>query len=90
MPLPSPLLAIAALALVLALIWAIQRALCAGLLSKMIPPPAPGGRLRVLQVLALDSRRQLHLVQCGGRDVLLLTSANGDRVVGWLDRSPAA
>jgi flagellar protein FliO/FliZ len=40
--------------------------------------------------LALDSRRQLHLVRCGERRVLLLTGGGADVVVGWLPEPGAA
>jgi len=40
--------------------------------------------LAVEERLALDSRRQLHLVRCGGRRVLLLTGGGTDVLVGWL------
>ena len=40
--------------------------------------------LMVQEVLALDSRRRLSLVRCGGRRVLLLTGGTQDVVVGWM------
>ena len=44
----------------------------------------PGSsRLRVVESLALDTRRKLVLVACDGRFLLLLTGAQ-DQVVGWL------
>ena len=49
--------------------------------------PARGTGTRQLAVresIALDSRRRLHLVRCGDRDVLLLIGGQSDVVVGWL------
>jgi flagellar protein FliO/FliZ len=53
-------------------------------------PGVPGaarsiGPLRLEQVLALDARRRLLLVQCGTRKLLLLTGGAQDVAVGWLD-----
>ncbi len=42
------------------------------------------GDLAAREILALDQRRRLHLIRCGGRDVLLLTGGPQDLVVGWL------
>jgi flagellar protein FliO/FliZ len=83
-------MALAALGIVLGLIWIIQRAIRLGLLPRALPSQATGTRIRVLQVLALDTRRRLHLVRCDGRDVLLLTGGTSDLVVGWLDRESGA
>lgn len=47
--------------------------------------PAGGRSLRVEDVLALDTRRRLHLVRCEGRRVLLLTGGAQDIVVGWVE-----
>jgi flagellar protein FliO/FliZ len=98
----SPLLALAALALVLAMIWLARRALVAvpmlrlrlGLSAGQRPPLQAGARALALeQVLALDARRRLVLVRCGARQVVLLTGGAQDIVVGWLDapadRTPA-
>ncbi len=71
--------AIAALAAVLLAV------LLAGRGARMLRLARPGGtgRLRVLETLALDPRRRLHLVACDDRTVLLLTGTQ-DVVVGWL------
>ncbi len=72
---------IAALAVVLALVVA------AGRLARAGGFKANPGRPRLLAVdetIALDSRRRLHLVRCGGRQVLLLTGGGSDTVVGWV------
>jgi len=79
----SILTAVAALAAVLALIW------LAGRLARfggMAQRPANGRVLAVQDMIALDSRRRLHVVKCEDRRVLLLTGGAQDIVVGWLDR----
>ncbi len=48
------------------------------------PRPGAGKMLSVQESVALDSRRRLHLVQCGQRQVLLLTGGTQDVVVGWI------
>lgn len=82
-PDPLPFLtAAASLAGVVALIWLAQRAVrAAGLANAR----ASGKRRLILQeVLALDTRRRLHVVRWDGRDVLLMTGGGTDCVVGWL------
>lgn len=84
----SLLTAVAALAAVLVLIWLASRAArLAGFAAR-----TPGGsRLLVVRdTLALDARRRLHLVRCGDRQVLLLTGAGQDLVVGWVDTTPSS
>ena len=72
----------AALAAVLALIWLAQRA---ARMSGIAPPKAGSGRqLAVEEAVAIDPRRRLHLVRCGGRQVLVMTGGTQDLVVGWL------
>ncbi len=80
----APLLtAAAALAAVLALIWA------AGRVARIVGPArawrrAAGGRtLAIEETLALDQRRRLLLVRCERGRFLLLTGGT-DLVVGWL------
>jgi flagellar protein FliO/FliZ len=34
--------------------------------------------------IALDPRRRIHLVQCGQRQVVLLTGGGQDVVIGWM------
>jgi flagellar protein FliO/FliZ len=46
--------------------------------------PVAGKLLTVQESVALDGRRRLHLVQCGQRQVLLLTGGTQDVVVGWI------
>ena len=48
--------------------------------------PARAGKVLVLrESVALDTKRRLHLVQCGGRQVVLLTGGAQDVVVGWIE-----
>jgi flagellar protein FliO/FliZ len=79
----SMLTVVAALFGVLALIWLAARIARMGGLARR---PASGGVLAVQEVLALDSRRRLHLIRCDNRRVLLLTGGAQDLMVGWLDR----
>ncbi|HEY3846876.1 MAG TPA: hypothetical protein VGL95_07160 [Acetobacteraceae bacterium] len=73
--------AVAALAVVLALVWLGARA---ARLTGLAPRPT-GARILALQdAMALDSRRRLLVVRCGARDVVLLTGGGQDVVVGWL------
>jgi flagellar protein FliO/FliZ len=47
--------------------------------------PRRSGRTLILQEsIALDPRRRIHLVQCGHRQVILLTGGGQDLVVGWM------
>jgi flagellar protein FliO/FliZ len=79
------LTALAALAAVLALVVLAGRLARAGGLA---PRRGTNPRLAVQEAIALDSRRRLHLVRCGEREVLLLTGGGQDLVVGWLPRTP--
>ena len=47
-------------------------------------------RLALQETLMLDRTRRLHLVQCDGRDVVVLVGGTGDVVVGWLPANSAA
>ncbi len=85
----SILLAVLSLIVVVGLILGAGRIARAGF--QTLKPRLPGGdRIALVQVLALDPRRRLHLVRCDGRHVLLLTGGGQDLVVGWADRPPAA
>jgi flagellar protein FliO/FliZ len=44
----------------------------------------PGRVLVLRESIALDPRRRIHLVQCGERQVVLLTGGGQDLVIGWL------
>jgi len=78
----SILIAFFSLIAVLALIFGAGRAARAGFLA---PRLTAGGRVALVQVLALDPRRRLNLVRCDARHVLILTGGGQDVVVGWLD-----
>lgn len=80
-PVGTLLSAVAALVVVLALIWLASRAARWGGLAAR---PAGARRLAVQDTLAIDARRRLTLVRCDGRCVLLLTGGGQDVVVGWM------
>jgi flagellar protein FliO/FliZ len=44
----------------------------------------PGRTLVLRESIAIDPRRRIHLVQCGHRQVVLLTGGAQDVVVGWM------
>jgi flagellar protein FliO/FliZ len=46
--------------------------------------PRSGRTLILRESIALDPRRRVHLVQCGQRQVVLLTGGGQDLVVGWM------
>ncbi len=48
------------------------------------PRPRPGRTLVLRESIALDPRRRIHLVQCGQRQVVLLTGGGQDLVIGWM------
>jgi len=81
---PTLLSALAALLIVLGLIWLASRG---ARIAGFTPRLAKGRVLRVQDCIALDSRRRLHLVACGERDVLLLTGGGTDIVVGWVQHA---
>jgi flagellar protein FliO/FliZ len=73
--------AVAALVVVLALVWLGARA---ARLTGLAPRPAGPRMLALQDAIALDSRRRMLVVRCAGRDVVLLTGGGQDVVVGWL------
>jgi hypothetical protein len=82
----SLLTAAAALAVVLGLIWLMA---LAARFAGFAPRCGAAGRLiRVQESISSDTRRRLHLIDCADRQVLLLTGASQDLVVGWLDERP--
>jgi len=83
------LMILPALALVLGLIWLAGQAARRGWIRLPLAPPG-GGPLSLVQTLAIDSRRRLHLVRCDGRDVLVLTGGPRDAVLNWRADKPAA
>jgi flagellar protein FliO/FliZ len=93
MPITSLLLAVASLAAVLGLILLAGR-LAGSRLGRVgtfaigrlgLPHSGAACRLGLVQVLALDPRRRLHLIRCDDRHVLVLTGGPADQIVGWLD-----
>jgi flagellar protein FliO/FliZ len=66
---------------VLALIGAAARLFQSGTWR---PRPRPDRTLVLRESIALDPRRRVHLVQCGQRQVILLTGGGQDLVVGWM------
>jgi flagellar protein FliO/FliZ len=46
--------------------------------------PLSGRTLVIRESIALDPRRRIHLVQCGQRQVVLLTGGGQDLVIGWI------
>jgi len=77
---PSASYALAALAAVLGLIWVAHR-LLRGRFG-LAPPGA--GRVRVADVVALDPRRRVHVIDCEGHVVVVLTGGPQDVVLGWV------
>jgi flagellar protein FliO/FliZ len=77
----SPFLVIGVLTGILVLILAATRLMQLGLWRTQ----SRSGRTLVLrESLALDPRRRVHLVQCGQRQVILLTGGGQDVVIGWM------
>jgi flagellar protein FliO/FliZ len=83
----SILTAAVALAAVIALIWLVGRA---ARFSGMTQRTSHGRLLAVQDVIALDTRRRLHVVKCGEKRVLLLTGGAQDVVVGWIEHEEPA
>ena len=92
-PFPTSLaVALAALAVVLGLIWLSGRvAQCFGLqslglhsLGRSHGVPRTGTRLRIIETLRVDPKRQLLLLRCDERELLILTGGDPDLLVGWL------
>jgi flagellar protein FliO/FliZ len=48
------------------------------------PQSRPGKTLILRESVALDPRRRVHLLQCGQRQVVLLTGGGQDLVIGWI------
>jgi flagellar protein FliO/FliZ len=75
------------LALIAAIAALIRRGGLARVFGGFAPPNAPDRRLSLRETVALDSRRRLHLVQCGDRQVVVLTGGAQDLVVGWINHA---
>lgn len=84
--LSSSATAIAALLVVLGLIWVGAYALRA---TRSAAPGTAGHKLTIHATLALDPKRRIYLIACENRRVLLLTGGGNDVVLGWLPPEPA-
>lgn len=84
--LSSSATAVAALLVVLGLIWVGAYALRA---ARQGVPGTTGHKLAIHAVLALDPRRRIYLIACEDRRVLLLTGGGADVVLGWLPPEPS-
>jgi len=83
-------LSLAALALVLGLVWVssrLARRLGFARLAPMANGPAKQ-RLRLVQSLALDPRRRILLIECDGRGHLVLIGGGTDLSLGWVAAEP--
>jgi flagellar protein FliO/FliZ len=78
---PSTLVVIAVLAGVLALVGVATWLFKLGMWRSQ---PRPGRTLILRESIALDPRRRVHIVQCGQRQVVLMTGGGQDVVVGWM------
>jgi flagellar protein FliO/FliZ len=78
----ATLSAVAALAVVLALIWMGARA---ARLIGVAPRPTGTRILALRDALSLDARRRLLVIRCGARDLVLLVGGPQDLLLGWLD-----
>jgi hypothetical protein len=46
--------------------------------------PRVARTLILRESIALDARRRIHLVQCGERQVVVLTGGSQDLIIGWM------
>ncbi|MGI4952296.1 MAG: hypothetical protein ACRYGM_10855 [Janthinobacterium lividum] len=74
---------IAALAVVIGMIFIVFKAAQSTGLLKRVARQGGDPMIVVCESIALDRSRNLHLVRWDGREVMLLTGGNGDLVVGW-------
>jgi len=70
---------VAALALVLALLWLVARLARRGGLAAQGPR-----RMRVVEAMAVDARRRAVILRVDGREALVLTGGGQDLFIGWL------
>ena len=73
----------AALAVVIGMIFIVSKAARSTGLLKRVARQRGEPVIVVCESIALDRSRNLHLVRCGDREVMLLTGGSGDLVVGW-------
>ncbi len=78
---PNIFLVIGVLTGVVLLILAATRLMQLGLWRTQ---PRSNRTLVLRESIALDPRRRVHLVQCGQRQVILLTGGGQDVVIGWM------
>jgi flagellar protein FliO/FliZ len=83
---PSVSYVLAALAAVVGLIWLVKR-LARGRFGLV---QGGAGRMRVAEILALDPRRRLHMIECDGQAVLVLTGGPQDLMLGWVPPTEGA
>ncbi|MGC8475936.1 MAG: hypothetical protein ACP5NP_06255 [Acetobacteraceae bacterium] len=84
MPLPVSWLALAALGVVLVLIWALATAARRFGLAPARGAAVGGPELAVAAAVALDPRRRAVLLRCGTGHVLVLTGGPQDLLLGWV------
>ena len=83
--LSTPALALPALILVLGLVLLAGRiARWCGLPNRNAKSRSGIARLRIVETLRLDPKRQLLLLACDGREALVLAGGAQDVLVGWL------
>lgn len=73
----GPIIALGFLPLIAALVrWYLS--------DRLRKPSGTARALKVAETVALDPKRRIHLLDCQGKRVLLLTGGTQDLVVGWL------
>lgn len=61
------------------------RSLLERITSFRVGAEMPASRtLQLRETIALDTRRRVHLIQCGDKQVLVMTGGTGDHVIGWV------
>lgn len=73
----TPLLALSALPLLLALLRWLGT-------SGIRAAPGTARALALKETIALDPKRRVHLMECQGRQVMVLTGGAQDVVIGWV------
>jgi flagellar protein FliO/FliZ len=80
---------VAALLAVLGVMGLAHHAVRRGWIRLPSAPGRAGQKLAVIETLALDTNRRVHLIRVDGRHVAVLTGAHGDLVLGWLPENAA-
>jgi flagellar protein FliO/FliZ len=73
----TPVLALSALPLLLALSRWLRT-------SNLRVAPGSARSLTLKETIALDPKRRVHLMECRGRQVMVLTGGAQDVVIGWV------